>query len=92
MANNRLYIVCRKCNSFTSLMKYYPPKGFIAGDQGWFVPDYTVGSYLDGWIQEHEEHAAELDYLSGEYFAFVTEQDKRVKKFDFVNSKILLKK
>lgn len=90
MANSRLYIVCKKCNDFIGLMTYWPPGGFIAGDQGWTLNKDQ--ERVDTWIKKHEEHAVEIDYNGGEYFAFVTEGDKRLKLIDLVNRKIILNK
>ena len=89
--------MCRKCNGFHGLMKYYPPHGFIAGDQGWYKPENCDDTDLDKWIKEHEMHVLEDPkfkdtYSDGEYFAFVTEQDEQVKLYDFEHSKILLVK
>jgi hypothetical protein len=36
MANNRMAIVCKKCNLGTSIAKFYPQGGYIAGNSsGW---------------------------------------------------------
>lgn len=91
MANSRLYIVCRKCEDYFVLAKYYPVGGFLAGDIGWSFHDQDDDR--DKWIRKHEKHAAGLDINYGNYFVFVTEVDEeRVKLYDFVNHKIRLKK
>lgn len=89
MANNRLYIVCNKCNDFFALLKYYPRGGFIGGNQGWYS-NYSDHEEFNKWTELHEKHAAKLDINGGEYFTFVTEQDSRVKLYDFKNRKIIL--
>lgn len=90
MANSRLYIVCKKCEDYFVLAKYYPVGGFIAGNIGWSFLDHS--DERDRWIERHEKHAAKLDINFGNYFVFVTEiDDNRVRLYDFVHHKIRLK-
>ncbi len=90
MANSRLYIVCKKCEDYFLLAKYYPVGGFIAGDIGWGFLDQV--DERDKWIQKHEKHAKDLDINFGNYFVFVTEiDDDKVEFYDFVKHKIRLK-
>jgi hypothetical protein len=88
MANNRLYIVCRKCEDFIALAKFYPPGSFLGGEIGWAFGYTDVDR--DEWIIKHEKHASKLDINGGEYFAFITEQDDKVKSYDFDKRKIKL--
>lgn len=80
MANNRMYIVCRKCNGFTAIAK-------TMGD-GW----YSRGQIdLNDFFDTHD-HVSELeDGFGSKQFALVFEvDDPQVKLYDFEKRKIIL--
>ena len=77
MANNRLWAVCKICNRAVVLMKYYP-------SQWYFTPNEMVGmNEKEDFINSHIDVHPESDHGSGETIAFVTEEDERVKLYDF---------
>lgn len=57
MANNRLYLQCRKkdCDGAIMFAKFYPSGGFIAGEgAGWYVPFDDLSERLNKFFEEHQ--------------------------------------
>lgn len=58
MANNRMFLVCRKCKSKKNgslwLAKFFPSGGYICGDgAGWFT-SHKKGDALNNFFEEHK--------------------------------------
>jgi hypothetical protein len=64
MANNRMYLVCKKCEKKKEgtfcFAKFYPQDGFIAGDSsGWFT--YESGKMEERLNDFFEKHKHKYD-------------------------------
>lgn len=74
MANDRLYLKCRKCPEMITLYKYYPSGGYssLEGGLGDFLDKHVQGCFRFGFDLEGErcfdiipENGSRLDYTSG---------------------------
>ena len=84
MANNRLYAVCKICNQFKGILKYYP-------SNSWYMHNEHSG--IEKWFEEHMHEEDKTSRLWGDHIEFVTEiNDDKVELYDFENKKIYLKK
>lgn len=67
MANNRMFLKCKKCNETHILMKYYPSQCWYL-----FVP-YTIKKFnyenmetdLNEWVEKHFVECYDKDYDTG---------------------------
>ena len=69
MANNRLYLMCKKCennkNSSILLAKFYPSGGAIAGESaGWFTQYDDLSKRLDNFFEKHK-HGFDFNMWGG---------------------------
>ena len=56
MANNRMYLTCKKCNNGIAIAKFYPSGGYISGDgAGWgqFIEGEGV-EMIGAFFEEHK--------------------------------------
>jgi len=68
MANNKMYLNCKKCNKSGYFAKYYP-------SNGWFMNN-KIFKELNVFLQEHKNCSLEFDHLyddNGENFRLLYE-------------------
>jgi hypothetical protein len=70
MANNRLYLYCKKCGKATTIAK-------SMGD-GW----YSTDNALDEFFERHNPHNKEDGY-SRNFFGLIEEMSPKVKQVGF---------
>lgn len=74
MANDRLYLKCRKCPEMITLFKYYPGGGYYPyqGDLGEFLNEHVMKCFKFGFDFNGErcfdiipENGMSIDYADG---------------------------
>jgi hypothetical protein len=74
MANDRMAIVCGKCNEGISIAKYYPIGSFIAGpESGW--GHYPLNERRMGQFFVKHSHRFDCGGVSGKQFFLGYESD-----------------
>jgi hypothetical protein len=72
MANNRIYLVCKKDHKYFSIAKYFP-------GPGWY--SYIGNEDFNNWLEKHSHNSKNDMY--GEMFDLVYEAEDRVTEIDF---------
>ena len=73
MANNRMYIKCKKDGAVFFLAKYYPTSGYYT-DKDYFDGDF-IDSFND-WLDKHNHD----DLISENHFEIAYESNPSVKE------------
>lgn len=75
MANNRMYLQCKKpkCDGAIAIAKFYPSRGFIAGDgAGWYQQNLEFTERLNQFFEDHQ-HDYDVSQWGGYQYELVYE-------------------